>query len=888
MLRVGIFFGGQSREREISFAGGRTVYDNLDKALFKAFPIFVDSENRFIHLQWQYIYKGTIRDFYPQKVQSRDLYIESLQDESLKQKNISAIGREIQPSQFKDYFDFAFLTLHGIFGEDGTLQGLLEWYGIPYSGADIFSTALGIDKHLQKKLCSKMGFEMPLSYSLRFEEWQTSQTRPFFEDLKVKLGLPLVIKPTQQGSSLGVHILKQDNYEEFVKQTNRAFFCERLTRTTWLKKGREYLRELCDLKHGLGLPLLLEDVKIFTCEDLIAQVKTRFDDPNLESIFLRALRVEPRVLFEKFIAGREFSCIVIDNTDGEPVALPPTEILKKTTLYDYRSKYLAGVARKITPIDLPDEDIRSIQRACVELYRGLNFKVYARIDGILQADGKIYLNDPNTTSGMLPSSFFFHQAAEIGLNPSNFLTYIIHQSLQKYQYYPADQLSQKLIQNINSQKTKSKNKLRVALLLGGFSFERHISVESARNIYEKLASSDQYLPIPIFIKGTQKAHELYQIPINLLLKDNADDIAAQIDRTGHPIIADLRKTCHRLTDFYAQMPLSRPQKISYATLKNEMDFVFIAMHGRPGEDGQIQAILEAKNIPFNGSGSQTADLAMNKYLTNEFLNQHGILTAKHSLISKAEWTQQQDLCLTKIENKHGYPMIVKPVDDGCSAGVRKIQNPKDLKAFANLIFRESTELLTTEANQLNISPADEFPYKKLFLVEDCIQPDPETQLFLEITGGLLTHFEQGQIRYEIFKPSQALAQKSILSLEEKFLAGEGQNITPASYSSELLENEHIETQIRTCFENVTKILNLQGYARIDAFAKIKHDKTVEIFIIEVNTLPGMTPATCIFHQAALANYKPLEFISQIISFGMNRNRNFINKPQIETQEKYST
>ena len=64
-MRIGIIFGGQSREREISFAGGRTVYDNLNKSLFTPVPIFIDSLGNFILLDWQYLYKGTIRDFYP-------------------------------------------------------------------------------------------------------------------------------------------------------------------------------------------------------------------------------------------------------------------------------------------------------------------------------------------------------------------------------------------------------------------------------------------------------------------------------------------------------------------------------------------------------------------------------------------------------------------------------------------------------------------------------------------------------------------------------------------------------------------------------------------------------------------------------------------------------
>ncbi len=60
-MRVGILFGGPSREREISFAGGRTVYDNLDKTLFEPVPIFIDSRQQFILLDWQYLYKGTLR-----------------------------------------------------------------------------------------------------------------------------------------------------------------------------------------------------------------------------------------------------------------------------------------------------------------------------------------------------------------------------------------------------------------------------------------------------------------------------------------------------------------------------------------------------------------------------------------------------------------------------------------------------------------------------------------------------------------------------------------------------------------------------------------------------------------------------------------------------------
>jgi UDP-N-acetylmuramate--alanine ligase len=83
-IKIGLLFGGFSKEREISFAGGRTVYDNLNKSLFEPVPIFVDSFGNFVLLNWEYIYKGSIRDFYPPvgflPVGNKDfqLYAESL------------------------------------------------------------------------------------------------------------------------------------------------------------------------------------------------------------------------------------------------------------------------------------------------------------------------------------------------------------------------------------------------------------------------------------------------------------------------------------------------------------------------------------------------------------------------------------------------------------------------------------------------------------------------------------------------------------------------------------------------------------------------------------------------------------------------------------------
>lgn len=109
-----------------------------------------------------------------------------------------------------------------------------------------------------------------------------------------------------------------------------------------------------------------------------------------------------------------------------------------------------------------------------------------------------------------------------------------------------------------------------------------------------------------------------------------------------------------------------------------------------------------------------------------------------------------------------------------------------------------------------------------------------------------------------------------MSLEEKFLAGQGQNITPARYAKDETSRQKISDQVRKTLGEAAKVLNVSGYCRIDAFVRIYSPEKIEVVFIEINSLPGMTPATCIFHQAAINNYKPFEFIDRILDFGEKR------------------
>ena len=895
-IKIGILFGGRSKEREISFAGGRTVYDNLNKSLFEAVPLFVDSFGNIVLLNWNFVYKGTIRDFYPpvECIPSSNTdfqyYAENLGDLSIEQQDdlISKIGTKVELNKLSTLIDFAFLALHGPYGEDGRIQGVLEYLHIPYSGSGILPSAIGIDKSVQKKLMINAGFNSPNYFTIDRNDWINRNVKGIWEKAKTEIGFPLVIKPANQGSSIGISIFNSDSETHFMADVEKAFFTKWIDSLIWKKfsdsEKIEFIKTLSDIREGMGMPLSINTalsfkenkgiLKFYNQYELISYLNSNCD--STDGFVLEALDGESTVIIESFIEGKEFSCIVLEDTDnnGKAIALPPTEIKKGKELFDYRSKYLPGLSRKITPIDASDKDINAIRKECERLFSELCFDVYARIDGFLSKDGNVFLNDPNTTSGMMPSSFFFHQAAEIGLNPSQFLTYIIRTSLHKRiknsksaSIY--ETLLSKLDVSLENEKNTTHTKIPVAVVLGGFSSERHISVESGRNIFEKLASSEKYAPIPVFLSGSNDNHIMHKIPMNALLKDNADDIKDKINNWKiHPIINEIIEECKTITSKYCNtQTLLEPKKITYSELAQEVKQVFIALHGRPGEDGAVQTELEKVGLSYNGSGKESSATTIDKYKTNEILLQNGFLVAKHCLITKHDWESDKEFIKQKIQTEYAYPIIAKPLDDGCSSAVKKIKNYEEFEAFATLIFRDTEAFDSHSANILHIKDKEEFPQKQVLLIEELISKNDATH-FLEVTGGMITKFNKNnEIEYEVFEASESLAVGDVLSLEEKFLAGQGQNITPARYSRIESERQKISEIVKQTLGKAAKVLNVVGYCRIDAFVRIYNPDKIEVIFIEVNSLPGMTPATCIYHQAAINGYKPYQFIDSILDFG---------------------
>ena len=181
-LRVGIILGGMSSEREVSLNSGRNVYDNLDRELYTGIPIFMDAGGRLWIIPWQLVSQNTTMDI---------------------SDHLEDTARRISYESLKTEIDFAFISLHGKYGDDGCIQGLLELLRIPYTGPGVLASALGMDKYLQQKILQAEGIDVPRSMVIRAWAWQENP-EAIKQEILDQFSFPCFTKPTREGSSVGV------------------------------------------------------------------------------------------------------------------------------------------------------------------------------------------------------------------------------------------------------------------------------------------------------------------------------------------------------------------------------------------------------------------------------------------------------------------------------------------------------------------------------------------------------------------------------------------------------------------------------------------------------------------------------------------------------------
>jgi D-alanine-D-alanine ligase len=191
-IRVGVLFGGRSGEHEVSLISADSVIKALDPAKYEVVPIGISREGRWC------LGREALK-LLPQVLDQGTPVIPSVDPHGPKLVPLKPAGNLLAPPQI----DVIFPVLHGTFGEDGTIQGLLELAGIPYVGAGVLGSAVGMDKDVMKRLFRDAGLPVVEWVVVLRNEWKQSPAR-FRKLIETKLGYPLFVKPANLGSSVGI------------------------------------------------------------------------------------------------------------------------------------------------------------------------------------------------------------------------------------------------------------------------------------------------------------------------------------------------------------------------------------------------------------------------------------------------------------------------------------------------------------------------------------------------------------------------------------------------------------------------------------------------------------------------------------------------------------
>jgi D-alanine-D-alanine ligase len=195
-LRIGVLFGGRSGEHEVSLASAASVIRALDPEKYEALPIGISKDGRWL------VGTGSLK-MLADVLKSGDRVV--LPPDPSAASLVPLGPGTGQPSVS---VDVVFPVLHGTFGEDGTVQGLLELAGLPYVGAGVLASAVGMDKDVQKRLFEQAGLPIVPFLAVRRSEWEHERAE-VLKAIKKKFRFPIFVKPATLGSSVGMTRVKE-------------------------------------------------------------------------------------------------------------------------------------------------------------------------------------------------------------------------------------------------------------------------------------------------------------------------------------------------------------------------------------------------------------------------------------------------------------------------------------------------------------------------------------------------------------------------------------------------------------------------------------------------------------------------------------------------------
>ncbi len=362
--RVAVVFGGRSSEHAISCVSAGSVLRAIDRDRYDVVPIGIGVDGRWV-LAADDPDRLVIESGVLPSVDPTGSSVVLAGDPTAAALVISDPG---QVPEALGAVDVVFPVLHGPYGEDGTIQGLLELAGVPYVGSGVLSSAVAMDKAAMKVMLAGAGLPVGPYVVLRDRDWTGADRRAaFLAHVRASLQLPLFVKPARAGSSVGISKVKDWADLEAAIETARAHDPKVV------------------VEHGL------------TGREIECGVLEAVDGLGVDTSVCAEIRVH---------GGHEF--------------------------YDFEAKYLGDdVTELVVPADLDTPLSDHVRDLAAQAFRALECEGFARVDFFVGADGTVTVNEVNTIPGFTPVSMFPLVWAASGLDYPALVDRLIASALRK-------------------------------------------------------------------------------------------------------------------------------------------------------------------------------------------------------------------------------------------------------------------------------------------------------------------------------------------------------------------------------------------------------------------------------------------------------------------------